>query len=83
MDETYDVIVVGGGPSGATAADDLARRGANGNILQEVWQVEEILTRQALAEEGRAIIKAHESDMLISQPTMRDAAKRVVQLAGA
>ncbi len=34
------------------------------------------------AEEGRAIIKAHESDMLISQPTMLDAAKRVVQLAG-
>ncbi len=35
------------------------------------------------AEEGRAIIKAHESDMLISQPTMLDAAQRVVQLAGA
>ena len=34
------------------------------------------------AEEGRAIIKAHESDMLISQPTMLDAANRVVQLAG-
>jgi succinyl-CoA synthetase beta subunit len=34
------------------------------------------------AEEGRAIIKAHESDMLISQPTMLDAAKRVVALAG-
>ena len=25
--ETYDVVVIGGGPSGATAADDLAKRG--------------------------------------------------------
>jgi geranylgeranyl reductase len=25
--ETYDVVVIGGGPSGATAADDLAGRG--------------------------------------------------------
>jgi 2-polyprenyl-6-methoxyphenol hydroxylase-like FAD-dependent oxidoreductase len=27
--ETYDVIVIGGGPSGATAADDLASKGWN------------------------------------------------------
>ena len=27
MTETFDAIVVGGGPSGATAADDLARAG--------------------------------------------------------
>jgi succinyl-CoA synthetase beta subunit len=34
------------------------------------------------AEEGRAIIKPHESDRLISQPTMLDAARKAVELAG-
>jgi len=33
------------------------------------------------AEEGRAILKAHESDRLIPQPTMLDAARKAVQLA--
>jgi succinyl-CoA synthetase beta subunit len=33
------------------------------------------------AEEGRAILKSHESDRLISQPTMLDAARKAVQLA--
>ncbi|MCZ7535919.1 MAG: ADP-forming succinate--CoA ligase subunit beta [Acidimicrobiia bacterium] len=33
------------------------------------------------ADDGRAIIKAHESDSLISQPTMLDAARKVVELA--
>lgn len=33
------------------------------------------------AEEGRAIIKPHESDRLISQPTMLDAARKAVALA--
>ena len=33
------------------------------------------------AEEGRAILKAHESDRLISQPTMLDAARKAVHLA--
>ena len=33
------------------------------------------------ADEGRAILKAHESDRLISQPTMLDAARKVVELA--
>ena len=28
MSMSYDVFVVGGGPSGATAAEDLARAGA-------------------------------------------------------
>jgi geranylgeranyl diphosphate/geranylgeranyl-bacteriochlorophyllide a reductase len=31
--ETYDVVVIGGGPSGATAADDLASRGWNVLLL--------------------------------------------------
>jgi succinyl-CoA synthetase beta subunit len=33
------------------------------------------------ADEGRHILKAHESDRLISQPTMLDAARKAVQLA--
>ncbi|HEX8967617.1 MAG TPA: ADP-forming succinate--CoA ligase subunit beta [Chloroflexota bacterium] len=33
------------------------------------------------AEEGRRILKAHESDRLISQPTMLDAARKAVELA--
>jgi succinyl-CoA synthetase beta subunit len=34
------------------------------------------------ADEGRAILKSHESDTLISQPTMLDAARKAVELAG-
>jgi succinyl-CoA synthetase beta subunit len=34
------------------------------------------------AEEGRAILSEHESDRLISQPTMIDAARKAVELAG-
>ena len=34
------------------------------------------------ADEGRRILKAHESDSLISLPTMLDAARRAVELAG-
>jgi succinyl-CoA synthetase beta subunit len=33
------------------------------------------------AEEGRAILKAHASEKLISQPTMLDAARKAVELA--
>jgi succinyl-CoA synthetase beta subunit len=33
------------------------------------------------ADEGRAILKEHESDRLISQPTMLDAARKAVELA--
>jgi succinyl-CoA synthetase beta subunit len=34
------------------------------------------------AEEGRAILQEHESEKLISVPTMVEAAKRAVELAG-
>jgi succinyl-CoA synthetase beta subunit len=34
------------------------------------------------ADEGRAILSEHESDRLVSQPTMLDAARKAVELAG-
>ena len=34
------------------------------------------------AEEGRAILAGHESDRLVSQPTMLDAARKAVAMAG-
>jgi succinyl-CoA synthetase beta subunit len=33
------------------------------------------------ADEGRAILRAHESERLVSQPTMLDAARKAVELA--
>ena len=39
MDTTYDVIVVGGGPAGATAADDLARRGRKVALLDRAGRI--------------------------------------------
>jgi succinyl-CoA synthetase beta subunit len=33
------------------------------------------------ADEGRAILRVHESERLISQPTMLDAARKAVELA--
>ena len=37
--QTYDVIEVGGGPSGATAADDLARRGRSVLLLDRAGRI--------------------------------------------
>ena len=35
----YDTIVVGGGPSGATAAHDLARQGHNVLLLERGFRI--------------------------------------------
>ena len=44
--EQFDVVIVGGGPAGATAAHDLARRGRNVLLLDRAGRIK--LSRKAL-----------------------------------
>lgn len=39
MDTIYDAVVIGGGPAGATAADDLARRGRQVALLDRAGRI--------------------------------------------
>jgi geranylgeranyl reductase len=39
---SYDAVVIGGGPSGATAADDLARKGWRVLLLEASGKVRRI-----------------------------------------
>ena len=41
----YDTIVVGGGPSGATAAHDLARQGHNVLLLERGFRISLVAVR--------------------------------------
>jgi succinyl-CoA synthetase beta subunit len=66
---------------GITRCDDVANGIVNALARVEVRAPIVIRLDGTNAEEGRAIIKPHESDRLISQPTMLDAARKAVELA--
>lgn len=67
---------------GITRCDDVANGIVDALSRVEVRAPIVIRLDGTNAEEGRAIIKPHESDRLISQPTMLDAARKAVELAG-
>lgn len=71
LERTYDVVVVGGGPAGSTAAHELAARGRSVLLLDRAWRVKPCggaVPPQLLADfdvpESLLVARIHEARMI-------------------